>query len=133
MDGVDLMLIYLYTLEPPRISTIANAEQCYLLGDKYALPSLRTAGFQQIFSCIDRDIYRWNSLSEQQKTQWVDFLDRVWTWTMPDSLAIRLAMVHQLSGVGDLVIEYEPFQELLELHPDFNLALMRAMFKATKK
>jgi len=52
---------------------------------------------------------------------------------MGDSLSIRLAMVYEVCAVGELVIEYEPFQELLEVHPDFNLALVRAMFKATKR
>jgi len=55
-DGIDIMFVYLYTLEPPRSLSITDAEQCFLLGDKYALPALREAGYQQIMSSTECNV-----------------------------------------------------------------------------
>lgn len=76
---------------------------------------------------------KWHTLSEEVKRRWVDFFDRLWRWTMTDAEKIRALLIHELGAVGESVLEYEPFQELLEVHPDFNLAFVRAVVKEAKK
>ncbi|KAK5077708.1 hypothetical protein LTR70_001984 [Exophiala xenobiotica] len=128
-EGVDLMLVYLYTLEVSKLFDITTAEMCFTLGDKYDLQVFRTAGYEHLLSRLDWTI--WSLQDESAKTLFVAFLYQLWTWNMKDSDDLRAAVVQNFSRLGRALIEYEPFQKLLEVNAAFSLALVRALLKAT--
>ncbi|KAK5942871.1 hypothetical protein PMZ80_005437 [Knufia obscura] len=131
-DAVDLMLLYLYTLEVPNLERTGDAEKCMLLGDKYDLPALHDGGRKAIESSIQRNVPRWHALTDLGKRQWVDFFERVWSWQIKNAIGIRTLLFAYLASVADILIEDTLFQDLLWENRGFNLAFVKAVIKEAK-
>lgn len=140
-DGVNVMLLYLYTLEVPDLSNkdvspheFTGEEQCFVLGDKYNLPILKEHGQSQLLQNVRDNLALWSTCSDQIKLNWINWLSRMWRWEQGGSEKIRGGAIEALMKISVSIIEHEAFQKLLKDNEDFNMAFLRALAKkATSK
>jgi len=140
-DGIDTMLVYIYTFETPNFydkkqvgsHQFDAAEKCYLLGDKYDLPDFRDSGCQYILESIQDSLPAWKSRPIQTKLNWISFIRRLWSWEIEGSIGLRDALTTQLALIVHDVVKNESFLKLLRENEEFNLAFICALATPAKK
>lgn len=132
-----MLLMHIYTLDDPsfhdkKIFKYPNiaAESALKLGDKYDLPDLSAAGQQYLCQLFKDHLRNWPAKTEDSKHSWINRLRRLWKMEYSGGDVVWEVAVERLVAVAKYIVEYEPFQELCEDHPDFALEFMRAQAKA---
>ncbi|KAK5077707.1 hypothetical protein LTR70_001983 [Exophiala xenobiotica] len=135
-DGVDMLLVYLYTLELPNLANKqvypqsgSAARDAYFLGDKYNLPCLRDHGRTTLIHQIRTRLNTWYEKEDAMKERWIRFIGKVWKWTIEDSDQVREAILDALMSTSQAIIEDGRFQALMKENEEFLMAFLRALAK----
>ncbi|KAK5094189.1 hypothetical protein LTR70_004239 [Exophiala xenobiotica] len=127
-EGVQLLLEYLYTLDLT-YSCAKYGEIAYLLGDKYGLLPLRTAGKNQLIRWFGKGTRVLDSLKDEKKAAYLYDLGRLWSWEMEDVTEIKDAVLAGLciSVRSGPLLQHRGFQKFLRRNKDLSLELMMAL------
>lgn len=138
-ESVDMLLLYLYTLESPicfcpRKGYFVHAERAYLIGDKYQLTALKAAGSNYMLASIRKNLRSpRKEIPKARMAGWCGFFERLWKETFPDSDTMRKVLLENLVTISNLFMKEKQFQELLTENrvfaAEFTAALVKALCK----
>lgn len=126
------MLEYIYTLEIPELSTIADAKSAYMLGDKYNLPKLHQQGSIRLCALLRLCWNAWAQVDEALKGTFVFHFQDIFTWTHPGADRFKKVILDSFCQSASDAIEDTTFRHLLSQNKDFDLDFMRALAKSHK-
>ncbi|KAK5094188.1 hypothetical protein LTR70_004240 [Exophiala xenobiotica] len=137
-EAVDMMLEYLYTLEKPGPLAVAlprpvSAERAYFIGDKYDLSILQSAGYSSMEVIARHLLQSWDAKNDVGKSNAISWIRMVWSWEHDGLKDIRKLCLDRLSGMSATMLDYEPFQELLDDNKKFRIEFIKAMRKRVWK
>lgn len=118
IEGVEVLLEYLYTLGPPDFNKVAGesyirAEYAYTLGDKYGLRQLQTFGREKLYEAIKDDVKGWEKKNKTEKQQMIELIEKIWSWKQKDFISMRELCVQRLSMMSVSMLEDEGFIDLV--------------------
>lgn len=133
--AVDMMLVYLYTLEipvafSPQKGTFDDAEHAYLMGDKYQLSDLKLAGYNYMMASI-------TTMLKESKLQqdphavddWTVFVKKLWVNDFPDAEHFQDIILDKLVDAAQFFMDNETFQDFIGENVEFNGDFMRALVR----
>ena len=132
------MLEHLYTLDRPTILTgplaasFTNrniAEQAYLIGDKYDLPDLRSAGYSSLENMVRNVFQSWDVKNETTRKRTIAWIQTVWSWKHTELKKMRELCADRLAGMSESILDFEPFQKLMWENKEFGMEFIKAMRK----
>lgn len=124
-DAVEMMLLYLYTLELPDTDTYGVKE--YVIGDKYALSKLRDHGKCKLLNAIRITLPFFGKVPTTKKTGLIGVIKRTWAWTMTGSDELRQAILDALLKSPMSFVEHDEFFLFQRENEDFQRAFLKAL------
>lgn len=133
-EAVDMMLEYLYTLEKPVPLAVAlprpvSAERAYFIGDKYDLSILQSAGYSSMEVIARHLLQSWDAKGFVSKSNTISWIRMMWSWEHDGLKDIRKLCLERLSGMSAKMLDYEPFQQLLDDNKEFRMEFIKAVKK----
>lgn len=127
-----MLLLYLYTLDNPLRHSMewADAERACLVGDKYQVSGLKTAGDDWILDSIRTNLKRSvMPLDSGHMDDWCHVIRRLWTGGFPDPDTIKTALLKNIVTVANYFLKVNDFQKLLKENEEFNSEFIAALVK----
>lgn len=126
-DGVDILLLYLYTLQVPTFADLVSAENALLIGDKYNVPALRDAGRVQFTKLATTAVSRFASIPKPRQVTCIAWIEKVYRWEIECAKAINIAIMAAVVKVSMSIIEHEKFRDFINRDEGFRWAFLRAL------
>jgi len=100
-----------------------------LLGDKYGLLPLRTAGKDRLIRVFGAGARVLDCLTDEKKAAYLYSLGRLWSWEVEDVTEIKDAVLAGLctSVRSSPLLQHQGFQKFLGQNKDLSLELMMAL------
>lgn len=134
---MDVVLLYLYTLQRPDFSNTKlfptpslTATAVFKLADKYNIPDLRIAAKEYFLNLVKTSLCHWYQCNAQNQGLWIAWLPIFFEWSMEGADEIRGAIIDALVKTSKSIIEDVSFQTVLISNPDVAVPLVKAL--ATK-
>ena len=128
-EGVDMLLLYLYTMQIPSFTEAKSAEDAFLIGDKYNVPALRAGGRKQLEELLTTELLEFASVSKPRHLSCIAWIEKVYTWEVEGAKEIKEAILVAVVKVSESIIEQEKLQDLIERNGEFRLTFLRALSK----
>lgn len=131
VEGVDVLLEYLYTHEKPNFNkkpgkVHLRAEYAFVLGDKYGLPELRDFGQQKLIQHINTCFNSWKPRTDAEKEQMYIQIEHIWSWQQEGSEEIRSTCLRHLC-TDTSVLEDKEFMDLISHQRQFSTDLIKQL------
>lgn len=127
------MLEYIYTMKVPVICTFDSAKEMYMLGDKYNLPPLRTAGFTTLCTVIKSTCIVYSVKGKLDRM--IAMVEDIWSASEVDQLshgAFKSAALEGLRVPARSLLDEVDFQSLIWRNKSFGLAFMKEMMGTSR-
>lgn len=138
--AIDILLVYLYTLDTPEFSkpvrsgAIQRAEKAYVIGDKYQVLPLKRMGQRFMIELTRKFLWQWCDYEPLGRSGWVRSIRKVWSEEFPPANEIKAVYLEEMVGIAKHMVEEPAFQTLLRENLEFNLEFVRALAqKASRK
>ncbi|KAK5095968.1 hypothetical protein LTS08_007850 [Lithohypha guttulata] len=129
-EGIDMYLLYLYTLQPPELSATNPALHALVIGGKYNAPILRDAGKIYTTNMVLRASAPISTTQDRTDTEaWLRHIKCYWSQKMPIADDIKTALVESVFLISPYLIGLADFQGLLLEHSDLNIALIKEFLR----
>lgn len=138
-DGVDILLLYLYTLEAPDFEKPAGTHavqrvlSAVIIRDKYQALVLKSAGQNYVLKRMRDCTLGWCNIQTSLRNQWIIFAWRIWSKEFPPADEMKAKLLEIMVGIAKYLIEEPAFQKLLRRDIDFSLEFVRAVVQKSSR
>jgi len=102
-EGIDMYLLYLYTLQPPRLLTNITTLYALILGDKYNAPALGDVGKSYAIGKVADNLLSTTRNGIHIET-WIHNIECYWSLKMPMADDIKAALLESIAMIADYLI-----------------------------
>lgn len=135
-EAIDVLLVYLYTLELPNFHTpqYLHGNGCqtmtnvFLVADKYDIKELRKASKAWLLTNnIGNHLHAIDAWSSAYQRSLIRMVEDIWTWEIHDAKDFQGPVITSLLRTSATIVEKKPFQALLDSNKDFRMAFIRGL------